>query len=208
MEEIKCNMPKCENTFSPWSDWSECSKPCVTNVKEKSIKQRSRLCLDCDQDIDSKFVLILAFIKLLFPMNMFLIKMCNYLEKLLLEVRECAQSFCLPKCPSYHLTELRKQDDDPSKFVASFNIERATYPIGELQYQRLRLLPKDFSENDHQNLESTEFNTTRTQSEVHVRNLIRRITYLPLYEFQIALNSTEMKDLTKFTWECKGQVKV
>ena len=45
--ESPCEIAKCKNSFGPWSDWSECTKPCISNIEERSIKSRSRVCHDC-----------------------------------------------------------------------------------------------------------------------------------------------------------------
>lgn len=52
VEEIPCEIAKCKNSFGPWSDWSECSKPCISNIGERSIKSRSRVCIDCNEDVN------------------------------------------------------------------------------------------------------------------------------------------------------------
>ena len=123
-----------------------------------------------------------------------------------MEERECTQSFCLPECPSYRLIELKKQVNNHFRLDAQFFIERATYPIGKLESQRIRLETKDIFQNEK--LVSTEFDLSKTRSEVYVRDLIRNVVYLPIYEFQLSLNSSITKKLTKLIWECKGQVKL
>ena len=45
--ESPCKIEECKNSFDPWSDWSECTKPCISNIEERSIKKRSRVCRDC-----------------------------------------------------------------------------------------------------------------------------------------------------------------
>ena len=54
-EETPCQITKCNVTFSPWSDWSECSKPCVSSIEERSVKRRTRTCTSCSDEIDGKF---------------------------------------------------------------------------------------------------------------------------------------------------------
>ena len=121
-----------------------------------------------------------------------------------MEERECAQSFCLPECPLYRLIELKKQVNNQHQLDAQFFIERATYPIGKLLSQKMRLETKNVFHKEK--LVSTEFDLSKTRSEVYVRGLIRNVVYLPIYEFQLSLNSSITKKLTKLSWECKGQV--
>ena len=130
-------------------------------------------------------------------------------EKIQVEERECQQEYCLPKCPLYHLKELNKQDDDTTKLVATFIVDKVSYPIGELQYQTMRLEQKEFSELSLWKMQkSSEFNKKTKQSLFTIKNLIVDRTYFPIYEFHLTFNSTAIKDPTKIAWECKGKVTI
>ena len=125
----------------------------------------------------------------------------------MVEERECIQDYCLPKCPTYQVISITKQEEDPSKFSALFSVQKASYPIGELQYQTLRLNSNYSLDDSHWlYLKATDFDTSTKQAYVTMRNLLRNVTYLPIYEFHLSLTSTDMKNLTKIAWECKGQV--
>lgn len=50
VEETPCEIVKCKKSFGPWSDWSDCTKPCVSNIGERSVRIRSRICLECEGD--------------------------------------------------------------------------------------------------------------------------------------------------------------
>ena len=50
VEETPCEIAKCKKSFGPWSDWSDCTKPCISNIGERSVRIRSRICLECDED--------------------------------------------------------------------------------------------------------------------------------------------------------------
>ena len=54
VEEIECQLSECENDYGPWSDWSECSNPCITNIYERSNKQRIRTCVGCKEEKEAK----------------------------------------------------------------------------------------------------------------------------------------------------------
>ena len=54
VKEINCLISKCKNVYSSWSSWSECTKPCISDVNEKFFKTRSRTCLGCKGEIDGK----------------------------------------------------------------------------------------------------------------------------------------------------------
>ena len=64
--ESPCEIKKCKNSFGPWSDWSECTKPCILNIKERSIKSRSRICYDCSGNDNGKYSKSSCFLKQLF----------------------------------------------------------------------------------------------------------------------------------------------
>ena len=119
------------------------------------------------------------------------------------------QDYCLPKCPSYHVVSLKKQEDDPSKFVAIFSVEKVTYPIGKLHYQTLRLDSKEASDDSHWSyLTANDFDQRTKRSQVTIKNLLRHVTYFPIYEFHLSLDLNEMRNLTKIAWECKGTVRL
>ena len=48
VEEVECQIAECRNVYGPWTEWSECSKPCVSSLEERSIKTRTRFCSGCD----------------------------------------------------------------------------------------------------------------------------------------------------------------
>ena len=58
VEEIPCEITRCENTFGPWSEWSECSKACISNIGERSIKSRIRVCIECNEDVNGISTLV------------------------------------------------------------------------------------------------------------------------------------------------------
>ena len=128
-------------------------------------------------------------------------------EKVLTEERECHQAYCLPKCPLYHLKELKKQEDDTTKLVASFIVDKVAYPIGDLQYQTMRLEQNGISDASLWKMQkSSQFNKITKKTEFTIGNLIVDQTYFPVYEFHLSLNSSRINELTKIAWECKGKV--
>ena len=122
-------------------------------------------------------------------------------KKALVEERECHQDYCLPKCPGYRVKSLEKNLQDPSKLTAVLSVQKVSYPIGELQNQTLRL------DSTHwKTIESEDFDPLTKTANTSIRNLLRNVTYWPVYEFHLLLDSPEMGNLSKISWECKGLV--
>lgn len=123
----------------------------------------------------------------------------------MVEKRDCKQDFCIPECPSYNLTNLTKQDNNPSRFVAEFSVQKVNHPIGKLKYQILRLQPKQLV---HETWPSTTVyvDGEAERLKIDIQNLMRKVTYLPIYEFHLEIDSTNRKDMTMLKWECTGQV--
>ena len=127
-------------------------------------------------------------------------------KKALVEERECHQDYCLPKCPGYRVKSLEKNLQDPSKLTAVLSVQKVSYPIGELQYQALRLESNNASNSKHwKKIESKDFNHVTKRSQTSIENLLCNVTYWPVYEFH--LNLTDMGNLSKISWECKGLVR-
>ena len=53
-KEMPCNLGPCLAEYGPWSDWSDCSKPCLKTSNETSHKTRSRNCLTDDLTMCNK----------------------------------------------------------------------------------------------------------------------------------------------------------
>ena len=53
-KEMPCNLGPCPAEYGPWSDWSDCSKPCLKTSNETSHKTRSRNCLTDDLTLCNK----------------------------------------------------------------------------------------------------------------------------------------------------------
>ena len=45
VEEENCQKPKCTQRYGHWTSWTECDKPCITDINERSVKTRFRICL-------------------------------------------------------------------------------------------------------------------------------------------------------------------
>ena len=48
VEEENCQKPKCTQRYGHWTSWTECNKPCITDINERSVKTRFRICLNCE----------------------------------------------------------------------------------------------------------------------------------------------------------------
>ena len=122
------------------------------------------------------------------------------------EERECHQDYCLPKCPGYHVKSLEKNLKDPSKLTAVLSVQKVSYPIGKLQNQTLRLESNNASNSKHwKMIESKDFDNVTKRSQTSIENLLRNVTYWPVYEFHLDL--PDMGNLSKISWECKGLVR-
>ena len=58
VKELPCEIAKCRNAYGPWSEWSECSKSCISNIGDRSIKSRIRNCLECEDVAGTNFWLL------------------------------------------------------------------------------------------------------------------------------------------------------
>ena len=125
----------------------------------------------------------------------------------MVEQRECHQEYCLPECPLYRLKELKKQENDNTKLVATFIVDKVVYPIGELQYQTMRLEQKNTIKDSLWKMQkSNQFDKQTKKTLFVIGNLLVDATYFPIYEFHLTMNSIGLKELTKIAWECKGKV--
>ena len=108
----------------------------------------------------------------------------------------------------YRVKSLRKNLQDPSKLLAVLSVQKVSYPIGELQYQTLRLESNNaLNSKLWKRIESEDFDPLTKTSNTSIGNLLRNVTYWPVYEFHLLLDSPEMGNLSKISWECKGLVR-
>ena len=56
VEETSCEKPKCTKKYGHWTPWTECDKPCITEIDQRSVKTRFRMCLNCDSRQYGKFL--------------------------------------------------------------------------------------------------------------------------------------------------------
>ena len=119
-------------------------------------------------------------------------------KKALVEERECHQDYCLPKCPGYRVKSLRKNLQDPSKLTAVLSVQKVSYPIGELQYQTLRLESNNaLNSKLWKRIESEDFDPLTKTSNTSIGNLLRNVTYWPVYEFHLLLDSLRWETYQK-----------
>ena len=124
----------------------------------------------------------------------------------MVEERECHQDYCLPKCPGYHVKSLKKNLNDPSKLIAVLSVQKVSYPIGKFQYQTLRLESNNaLNSTLWKEIESKDFDHDTKRSQTSIGNLLRNVTYWPVYEFHLDL--PDMGNLSRISWECKGLVR-
>ena len=48
VEELPCQLENCLDSFGSWNSWSTCSVPCLRNEQDRSLRNRSRKCIDID----------------------------------------------------------------------------------------------------------------------------------------------------------------
>ena len=111
IEEEYCDEGDCPTGMSVWSEWSKCSKDCVSSVTEQSLKTRSRTCDPSP---------------------------CEFCS---MEILPCEVPFCKPTCPSYRIVNIMPDSDELTRMNATFQIEKSKTLLGTIISQEIKLIP-------------------------------------------------------------------
>ena len=156
IDEEDCNEGDCPTGMSVWSEWSKCSKDCISSVTEQSLKTRSRTC----DPSPCKF--------------------CS------MEILPCEVPFCMPTCPSYTIENIMPDSDERSKMNATFQIEKSKTLFGTIISQEIKLIPLSDRESEKivkWNMTELNSNVPKSSPGLHrihaYRPIIRVISQIP-----------------------------
>ena len=156
IEEEYCDEGDCPTGMSVWSEWSKCSKDCVSSVTEQSLKTRSRTCDPSP---------------------------CEFCS---MEILPCEVPFCKPTCPSYRIVNIMPDSDELTRMNATFQIEKSKTLLGTIISQEIKLIPLSDRESEKiVKWNMTELNSDVSKSSpglhrIHAyRPIIRVISQIP-----------------------------
>ena len=144
-----CNERKCPENMSEWSEWSVCSKECIKEVTEQSVKTRYRTCDPSP---------------------------CEFCS---IEVVPCEVPICKPTCPSFSVQKIIPDPNEPNRMKATFQVEKTKTLFGNIIGQEIHLIPLSHFELDKippLKWNKTELETNVSKS---IDGLYRRHAYRP-----------------------------
>ena len=184
IEEEYCDEGDCPTGMSVWSEWSKCSKDCVSSVTEQSLKTRSRTCDPSP---------------------------CEFCS---MEILPCEVPFCKPTCPSYRIVNIMPDSDELTRMNATFQIEKSKTLFGTLISQEIKLIPLSDGESEkivEWNINELNRNVAKSIPGLHrihaYRPIIRVISQIP-QENSLRGNSSLMihecpsVEFTCKLWKC------
>ena len=156
IDKEDCNEGDCPTGMSVWSEWSKCSKDCISSVTEQSLKTRSRTCDPSP---------------------------CEFCS---MEILPCEVPSCKPTCPSYNIVNIMPDSDEPTRMNATFQIEKSKTLFGTLISQEIKLIPLSDRESEKivkwnmTELNSDVYKSSPGLHRIHAyRPIIRVISQIP-----------------------------